>query len=50
MAKILNEDVPQANLYSPDLVMVASKRLGGGFDIHLNERESFMDVEAWTLE
>jgi ABC-type transport system substrate-binding protein len=50
LAKILNEDVPQANLYSPNLVMVASKRLGGGFDIHLNEREKFMDVETWTLE
>jgi peptide/nickel transport system substrate-binding protein len=49
LATILNEDVPQANLYSPDLVMVASKSLGGGFDIHLNERESFMDVETWTL-
>ena len=49
LAKILNEDVPQANLYSPNLVMVASKRLGGGFDIHLNERETFMDVETWTL-
>jgi hypothetical protein len=30
--------------------MVASKGLGGGFDIHLNERETFMDVETWTLE
>jgi peptide/nickel transport system substrate-binding protein len=50
LAKILNEDVPQANLYSPDLVMVASKGLGGGFDVHLNERETFMDVETWTLE
>jgi ABC-type transport system substrate-binding protein len=50
LAKILNEDLPQINLYSPNLVMVASKRLGSGFDIHLNERESFMDVEAWTLE
>ena len=50
LARILNEDVPQANLFSPNLVMVASKRLGGGFDIHLNERESFMDVETWTLE
>ncbi len=50
LARILNEDVPQANLYSPNLVMVASKRLGGGFDVHLNERETFMDVETWTLE
>jgi len=50
LAKILNEDVPQANLYSPNLVMVATKGLGGGFDIHLNERESFSDVETWTLQ
>ncbi len=50
LAVILNEDVPQANLYSPDLVMVATKRLGGGFAIHLNERETFMNVETWTLE
>jgi peptide/nickel transport system substrate-binding protein len=50
LAKILNEDVPQANLYAPDLVMVGTKRLGGGFDIHLNERETFMDVETWTLQ
>lgn len=50
LARILNEDVPQTNLYSPNLVMAATKRLGGGFDIHLNERESFMDVETWTLE
>jgi peptide/nickel transport system substrate-binding protein len=49
LATILNTDVPQINLYSPDLVMVASKSLRGGFDIHLNERESFMDVETWTL-
>ena len=50
LAKILNDDVPQTNLYSPNLVMVATKRLGGGFDIHLNERETFMDVETWTLQ
>jgi peptide/nickel transport system substrate-binding protein len=50
LARILNEDVPQANLFSPDLVMVATERLGGGFDIHLNERETFMDVETWTLD
>jgi peptide/nickel transport system substrate-binding protein len=50
LAKILNTDLPQLHLYTPDLVMAASKRLGGGFDIHLNERETFMDVETWTLE
>jgi peptide/nickel transport system substrate-binding protein len=50
LALILNEDVPQINLYAPDLVMVATDRLGGTFDIHLNERETFMDVEGWTLE
>jgi hypothetical protein len=37
------------HLYAPALVMVSDKDLGGGFDIHLNERESFMDVETWTL-
>ena len=49
LATILNTDLPQINLYSPDLVMVASKRLGGGFKVHLNERETFMNVETWTL-
>ncbi|MEO6208409.1 MAG: ABC transporter substrate-binding protein [Candidatus Limnocylindrales bacterium] len=49
LAKILNDDLPQINLYSDNLVMVSSKKLGGGFDIHLNERESFMDVETWTF-
>ena len=50
LAKILNEDVPQNNFYSDDLVMASSKKLGGGFDIHLNERETFMDVETWTFQ
>ncbi len=50
LALILNEDMPMVHLYAPDLVMVAKKGLGGGFDIHLNERETFMDVETWTLE
>ncbi len=50
LALILNEDLPMIHLYAPDLVMVAKKGLGGGFDIHLNERETFMDVETWTIE
>lgn len=50
LALILNTDLPMVHLYAPDLVMVSAKGLGGGFDIHLNERESFMDVETWTLE
>src|SRR5438477_1942725 len=50
LAKILNEDVPQVNLYSPNLVMVSTKRLDGGFKVHLNERETFMNVETWTLQ
>jgi ABC-type transport system substrate-binding protein len=49
LAKILNEDLPQLNLYAPNLVMVATKRLGGGFKVHLNERETFMNVETWEL-
>ena len=39
-----------AAMRSPDLVMAASTSLGGDFDIHLNERETFMDVEGWTIE
>jgi ABC-type transport system substrate-binding protein len=50
LALLLNTDLPMVHLYTPDLVMVATDRLGGGFDIHLNERETFMDVETWTLE
>lgn len=50
LALILNQDLPMVHLFSQDLVMVATDRLGGGFDIHLNERETFMDVETWTLE
>jgi peptide/nickel transport system substrate-binding protein len=49
LALILNTDLPMIHLYAPALVMVSDKDLGGGFDIHLNERESFMDVETWTL-
>jgi peptide/nickel transport system substrate-binding protein len=50
LALILNEDLPQIHTHAPSLVMAASDSLGGGFDIHLNERETFMDVETWTLE
>lgn len=50
LALILNTDLPMIHLYSPSLIMASTKGLGGGFDIHLNERESFMDVETWTLE
>jgi peptide/nickel transport system substrate-binding protein len=49
IAKILNEDVPGLNLYSPNLVHVATKRLGGGFAVHVNHRESVMNVETWEL-
>jgi peptide/nickel transport system substrate-binding protein len=49
LAKILNEDAPMLNLYADDLVQVFTKKLGGGFKIHLNERETFMNVETWTL-
>jgi peptide/nickel transport system substrate-binding protein len=49
LAKILNDDVPMINLYADDLVQVYTKKLGGGFKVHLNERETFMNVETWTL-
>jgi peptide/nickel transport system substrate-binding protein len=49
LAKILNEDVPQVNLWADDLIQSYSKKLGGGFKVHVNERETFMNVETWTL-
>ena len=49
LAKILNDDVPQVNLWADDLIQAYSKKLGGGFKIHVNERETFMNVETWTL-
>lgn len=50
LALILNTDLPMIHLFAPNLVMVSTKGLGGGFAVHLNERESFMNSEAWTLE
>lgn len=49
LAKILNTDLPQINLYADDLVQSFTTKLGGGFKVHLNERETFMNVETWTL-
>jgi len=49
LALILNTDVPMINLYADDLIQAYSKKLGGGFKIHVNERETFMNVETWTL-
>jgi ABC-type transport system substrate-binding protein len=49
LAKILNTDLPQINLYADDLIMAYKKTIGGGFKIHLNERETFMNVETWTF-
>jgi peptide/nickel transport system substrate-binding protein len=49
LALILNTDLPMIHLYAPNLVMVSTKALDGGFAVHLNERESFMNVETWTL-
>lgn len=49
IAKILNEDLPGLNLYSPNLVHVTTKRLGGGFAVHVNHRESVMNIETWEL-
>ena len=50
LAKILNTDLPQINLYADDLVQAWSTNLGGGFKVHLNERETFMQVNTWTLQ
>jgi peptide/nickel transport system substrate-binding protein len=49
LALILNTDVPNMELLSPNLVDGASKKLGGGFQVHLNDRETMMNVETWTI-
>jgi len=47
LGDILYTDMPMVHLFVPNIANVASDCLGGEFDIHLSERESFMDVEAW---
>jgi peptide/nickel transport system substrate-binding protein len=49
LAKIFNTDLPIMYLLSPSLIDAVSKKVGGGFQIHLNDRETMMNVQTWTL-
>jgi ABC-type transport system substrate-binding protein len=44
----LNENLPEIYLWQPNYLHVYSDRLGGGFTIYPNERESFMKILDWT--
>lgn len=47
LGSILYTDMPMVHLFVPNIANIASDCLGGTFDIHLSERESFMDVDDW---
>lgn len=49
IAKILNEDVVQISLWSPNDLHASSKKLGGGFQIYPDPKQQFTKVETWTL-
>lgn len=44
----LNENLPELYVWQPNYLHVYSDRLGGGFTIYPNERESFMKILDWT--
>jgi ABC-type transport system substrate-binding protein len=44
----LNENLPEIYLWQPNYLHVYSDRLGGGFTIYPNERESFQKILDWT--
>ena len=46
----LIDDVRQVYLWQPAYLHAYTDRLGGGFKIYPNERESFETVETWTME
>jgi len=48
-ALILNDEQPELYLWSPFNLHAYPKKLGGGFEIHPNDRETMMNVETWTL-
>jgi ABC-type transport system substrate-binding protein len=45
---LLNENLPEIYLWQPNYLHVYSDRLGGGFTIYPNERESFQKILDWT--
>lgn len=48
LALDLNENLPEIYLWQPNYLHVYSDRLGGGFAIYPNERESFQKILDWT--
>jgi peptide/nickel transport system substrate-binding protein len=48
LALDLNENLPEIYLWQPNYLHVHSDRLGGGFAIYPNERESFQKILEWT--
>ena len=44
----LNENLPEIYLWQPNYLHVYTDRLGGGFAIYPNERESFQKILDWT--
>ena len=48
LALDLNENLPEIYLWQPNYLHVHTERLGGGFTIYPNERESFQKILDWT--
>jgi peptide/nickel transport system substrate-binding protein len=48
LALDLNENLPEIYLWQPNYLHVYSEKLGGGFAIYPNERESFQKILDWT--
>jgi peptide/nickel transport system substrate-binding protein len=49
VAKILNDEQPSASLWNPSAIHIVSTKLGGGFAIYPNPRETFFQVNTWTF-
>lgn len=48
LALDLNENLPEIYLWQPNYLHVYTDKLGGGFAIYPNERESFQKILDWT--
>ena len=48
LALDLNDNLPEIYLWQPNYLHVYSDKLGGGFAIYPNERESFQKILDWT--
>jgi peptide/nickel transport system substrate-binding protein len=49
LALALNDNLPEIYLWQPNYLHVYTDRLGGGFAVYPNERESFANIQDWTL-